>query len=89
MFCARIALAFCLSLPAAFGSQHHLLFRVVLAKTFSKPVSGRLLVFLKAGSGASSIDTNAFHPEAVYVAAKEIHDLAPGSAVEIDTDDIA
>ncbi|MGH9656154.1 MAG: alpha/beta hydrolase, partial [Bryobacteraceae bacterium] len=86
---ALLLLAFCFFLPAAFGAQHHLFFRIVLGKQFSKPVSGRLLLFLKPGFGASRIDPNPFHPKSVYVAAKEIHDLAPGSAVEIDTDAVA
>jgi enterochelin esterase-like enzyme len=86
----HIALGMCLCLPAAAAAPdsppHHLFFRVVLGKEISQPVSGRLLLFLEPGSGASSVDTNPFHPEAVYVAAEEIHDLAPGSAVDIDTD---
>jgi S-formylglutathione hydrolase FrmB len=85
----RLAVVFCLCLPAAFGAQHHLFFRVELGKAFSQPVSGRLLLFLEPGLDAARIDPNPFHPKAVYVAAKEILDLAPGSAVEIDTDNIA
>lgn len=85
----RIAAAFCVFLPVILGAERHLFFRVTLAKTFSKPVSGRLLLFLKPGFGDSRIDADDFHPKTVYVAAKEIHDLTPGAAVEIDTGDIA
>ena len=35
------------------------------------------------------MDTNPFAPQDVSVAAKEVYDLAPGGAIEIDTDDIA
>jgi len=84
-----VALAIALSLCAAPASSQHLFFRIVLGPDFKQPVSGRLLVFLEPGQGAQTIDTNPFRPQAVYVAAKEIQDLAPGSGIEIDTDDIA
>lgn len=67
----------------------HLFIRVALAPTFNKPVSGRLLIFVQPGKGATEIDTNPFHPEAVSIAAKEVHHLAPGDAVDVDTDDVA
>jgi Putative esterase len=67
----------------------HLFFRVVLGGNFTEPQSGRLLLFLAQGAPANSIDTNPFAPQAVSVAAKEVSDLAPGAAVEIDTDDVA
>ncbi|HEY7307672.1 MAG TPA: alpha/beta hydrolase-fold protein, partial [Bryobacteraceae bacterium] len=70
-------------------SHNHVFLRVALASSFNKPVSGRLLIFLQPGKGADSIDTDPFHPEAVSVAAKEVQDLAPGAAVDVDTDDIA
>jgi S-formylglutathione hydrolase FrmB len=67
----------------------HLFFRVVLGTNFKEPQSGRLLLFLGNGGSAKSVDTNPFAPQDVSVAAKEVYDLAPGGAVEIDTDDIA
>jgi enterochelin esterase-like enzyme len=89
----RLALGICLYLPVVWAAPdappHHLFFRIEVGKEISKPVSGRLLLFLEPGKGASSVDTNPFHPEAVYVAAKEIRDVAPGSAVDIDADAIA
>ncbi|MBV8549672.1 MAG: enterochelin esterase [Acidobacteriaceae bacterium] len=69
--------------------SRHLFFRVVVGKEFAQPVSGRLLIFLKTGTGAAEVDTSPFRPTEVSVAAKEIQDIAPGEAVEIDTDDIA
>jgi S-formylglutathione hydrolase FrmB len=66
----------------------HLFFRVVLGGNFTESQSGRLLLFLAKGS-TKSVDTNPFAPQAVYVAAKEVYDLAPGAAIEIDTDDVA
>ncbi len=83
-------LVFCTALLAAGESTtKHLFIRVALGSTFNKPLSGRLLIFLQAGKGATEIDTDPFHPEAVSIAAKEVHDLAPGNAVDVDTDDIA
>ena len=70
-------------------SSRHLFIRVALANTFDKPVSGRLLIFIEPGSGAREVDTNPFHPRAVSVTAKEVHDLSPGAAVDVDADDIA
>jgi hypothetical protein len=67
----------------------HVFIRVALASSFHEPVSGRLLIFLQQGKGADSVDTDPFHPESVSVAAKEVHDLAPGAAVDVDTDDVA
>jgi hypothetical protein len=66
----------------------HLFFRVTVSPVLKQPVSGRLLVFLAHGTGAQEINQSPFDPEPSWVAAKEIRDVAPGSAVEIDTDDI-
>ena len=85
-----VAAASCLAAVAyETSTSHHLFIRVTLGSSFSHPASGRLLIFVKAGSGAKDIDTDPFHPAAVSVAAKEVHDLQPGSAVEVDTDDMA
>jgi enterochelin esterase-like enzyme len=85
-----VAALLCAALLATEASpSRHLFIRVALANTFNKPVSGRLLIFLQPGKGAAEIDTNPFQPEAVSITAKEVHDLAPGSAVDVDTDDIA
>lgn len=67
----------------------HLFFRVTIGPQFTKPVSGRMLIFLTAGTGAKKVDENPFAPSAVYVAAKDVSDLSAGSSVDVDTDDIA
>lgn len=67
----------------------HLFVRVRAGSAVRGAVSGRLLVFLAKGSGARRITINSFHPDATWVAAREVHDLAPGAAVDIDTDRIA
>jgi S-formylglutathione hydrolase FrmB len=67
----------------------HVFFRVQTASSVGGPVSGRLLIFLKEGSGDKEVSLSEFHPEGSWVAAREIHDLAPGAAVEVDADEIA
>ncbi len=79
---------------AAFGlaaqpAGPHLFFRVVLGNNFTASQSGRLLLFLSKENHPKSVDTNPFAPQDVSVAAREVHDLTPGGAIEIDTDDIA
>lgn len=71
------------------GPTTHAFFRVQVAATVDGPVSGRLLVFVKAGSGDREVSISEFHPGQVWVAAQEIHDVAPGSTVEFDADQIA
>ena len=48
-----------------------------------------MLIFLMAGTGAKDVDENPFAPTAVYVAAKEVSDIAAGASVDVDTDDLA
>jgi len=67
-------------------ASHRLFFRIVAGPAVNAPVSGRLLVFIAKGSSAKQVSIDEFHPAATWVAAREIHDLAPGAAVEIDTD---
>jgi Putative esterase len=79
VFCVASALA---------QEPRHLFFRVTAGPGITAPVSGRLLIFLSAGSGAKAVDLNEFHPGAVSIAAKEISRLAPGGSVDVDTDDL-
>jgi enterochelin esterase-like enzyme len=92
------ALAAAYLLPFALAAQPaaspakatpHLFFRVALGTNFTEPQSGRLLLFVAKGSSGKSVDTNPFAPQDVSVAAKEVYGLAPGGAIEIDTDDMA
>ncbi len=83
LFCALA----CFS--AALLAQQHtpVVFRVT--SSLSEPVSGRLLLFMKQGHGDKSVDIEEFHPADTWVAAQEVHDLAPGASVEIDADTLA
>jgi hypothetical protein len=74
--------------PVAAPPQHAF-FHVSLDRSFSGPVSGRLLVFVAPPSGdTASVDMNMMAPESVYVAAKEISQLVPGQSIDIDADDL-
>ena len=76
--------------------HRHAFVRVEVGKDLPGPVSGRLLVFAqKTGTGnkdeqqpggKKEVDISEFHPTDMSVAAVEIHDVAPGSAVEVDLD---
>src|ERR1700760_4872607 len=77
------------SLSALAQQPQHLFFRVTVGPKFTTPVSGRLLIFLTAGTGAKQVDENPFAPTAVYVAAKEVSDLTADKSVDVDTDDVA
>ena len=67
----------------------HAFFRIKASDTLTAPVSGRLLLFLKQGSGDKEVTNDAFHPAATWVAAQEIARLEPGQSVEVDADQIA
>ncbi len=67
----------------------HTFFRVKLAGTAKAPISGRLLVFMKLGSGDEIFDSEESVPTQVWVAARDVHDLNPGASVEIDADETA
>jgi S-formylglutathione hydrolase FrmB len=76
-------------LGQAAPAPNHVFFRVQTASSIGAPVSGRLLIFLKQGTGDKEVSLSEFHPEGTWVTAREIHDLAPGAAIEFDADEIA
>ncbi len=67
----------------------HVFFHVEAGANVGAPISGRLLVFMKAGVGDKKVEVSEFHPGDVAVAAMEIHDLKPGATLEFDADQIA
>jgi enterochelin esterase-like enzyme len=77
---------------AATGAQQtRLRFAARLAPEVSdRPVSGRLIVFMKPDSGPSSemLEPGYFDPESVWLAAMEVRNLAPGASVELDPDGV-
>jgi enterochelin esterase-like enzyme len=72
--------------PAAHA---HVFFRIQSASSVAVPLSGRLLIFVKQGSGDKEVNTSEFHLTDTWVAAREVHNLAPGAAVELDADELA
>ena len=83
-----LLLPFLVSLACA-QTPPHLFFRVTLDPGMQKPASGRVLIFLEAGSGATHVGANEFKPSATSIAAREISGLAPGSSIDVDVDDLA
>jgi len=83
------ALLWIASLPAGAQTAPHVYFRVTLSASAPNPVSGRVLVFVKRGSGDKEVNTEEFAPEAAWVTAREVHDLAPGASVEVDATESA
>ncbi len=71
------------------GSGGHVFFRVTAASSVGAPVNGRLLIFVKKGAGDKAVDTDEMDPNAAWVAAREVRNLAPGGSVEVDVDETA
>ena len=76
------------SLPAvAQTPSHHVHFIVQAPSGITAPLSGRLLVFLKRGSGDKAVDSDVLNlSNPVWVGAREVSNLAPGASIEIDPD---
>jgi S-formylglutathione hydrolase FrmB len=93
----RLARSFslpCLLLAASLAAAQttatpHLFFRVTLGSGMAPVASGRVLIFLEAGSGAKQVQANEFHPSATSIAAEEVTDLHPGESIDVDVDHIA
>jgi enterochelin esterase-like enzyme len=95
---SRVASAFCIALTA-FACAHllaqsepappHTFFRIKAAETLTAPISGRLLLFLKEGTGDKEVSVDEFRPTATWVAAQEIQGLEPGDSVEVNADQLA
>jgi len=85
---SRLALAGLLAASlghlAAQPASHHTWVRVT--DSTGSPLHGRLLLFLKSGSGDSSVDTSDFSPTDTWIAATEVHNWQPGTSIEVDTD---
>lgn len=60
------------------------IFQVKAAANIPGPISGRLILFMKQGRGDAAVDEQEFRPAATWIAAQEVHDLAPGATVEFD-----
>lgn len=70
------------------------LFKVKISPSLPGPVSGRMLIFMKQGQGDKTVDIEQyspteFHPESIWLAAKEIRNVQPGESVEVNANDQA
>jgi len=72
--------------PSAPG---HVSFRVEAGAAVDAPLSGRLLIFVKKGSGDKSVDASEMNPGSTWVAAREVEDMKAGDAVEVNGDEVA
>jgi hypothetical protein len=64
-------------------------FRVKLPQSDSGVVRGRLLLFLKQGSGDDKVDAEEFRPTDTWVTGKEVRSLPAGSTVEVNANETA
>jgi hypothetical protein len=65
---------------------HHVHFTVQAPSTITAPVSGRLLIFLKPGTGDKEVDSNQLSPASIWIGAREVQSLSAGASVDIDPD---
>lgn len=70
------------------SEKPHLFIHVALGPEVHTPVSGRLLVFVAPGTGATEVETNLFQSNGAYAAAREVDNWTPGTIVDIDADDL-
>jgi hypothetical protein len=73
-------------------ARQHPNFRIAVAPGLaSERLSGRLIVMMSTQSKPAEMITPSFGPDAhsVWVAAKEIHDLAPETPADLDPDELA
>src|ERR1700729_3924148 len=66
--------------------HRHVHFIVHAPSTLTAPISGRLLIFLKSGTGDKEVSTDELHPTAAWVGAREVQNLNAGASLEIDPD---
>lgn len=89
MIAAGLALMLSAAMGATAQQPAHVFFHVEAGPTVGAPISGRLLVFMKAGAGDKEVALSEFHPGAVAVAAMEINDLKPGASIDFNADQVA
>ncbi|CDG85047.1 esterase family protein [Janthinobacterium agaricidamnosum NBRC 102515 = DSM 9628] len=75
-----------LLVPPIASAQTPSTFQIVMPSSATAPVSGRLLLFMKCGTGDKSVEVNLFAPESTWIAAQEIQGVAPGATVQFHAD---
>lgn len=93
LYVLALCLAFTLHLSAQTAAPaQRLHFRITVSKDIAtKPVSGRLLLMMTSKPVQGDAIQPGYGEDAhdVWVAAQEVHDLAPGASVDFDPDAIA
>ena len=64
----------------------HVHFTVQAPANLTAPISGRLLIFLKAGTGDKTVDANPLSPTSTWVGGREVQSLSAGASVDVDPD---
>ena len=85
----QLLIIFVAGSPLLAQGPPHTFIQVKLAATAKTLISGRLIVFMKLGAGDVNLDSEESAPNEVWVAARDVQDLAPGASVEIDADEAA
>ena len=67
-------------------AHDHVHFIVKAPSTLAAPLSGRLLIFLKSGTGDKEVNADELNPGSTWVGAREIQSLSAGGSIEIDPD---
>ena len=72
------------------AKRNHL-FKIKLSSTLSsEPVSGRLLIFMTRDSASMDmVQPSLFELEKVWVTAREVRNLQPGSSIDLDADSLS
>jgi hypothetical protein len=87
-----LILLFVVPLAAQIAPAPHVRFQVSLApEAASTPVSGRLIIFMSSKAKGDRLLAPEFGPASsdIWIAAREIHDLKPGTSVEVDPDELS
>ncbi len=64
----------------------HVHFTVQAPANLTAPISGRLLIFLKAGTGDKIVDASPLSPTSTWIGAREVQSLSAGASVDVDPD---
>jgi hypothetical protein len=74
------------ALSQTLPAHDHVHFIVQAPSTLATPLSGRLLLFLKAGTGDKEVNADELNPGSTWVGARDIQSLSAGASIEIDPD---
>ena len=67
----------------------HVFFRVQATRSVPAALNGRLLIFVKKGTGDQKVDVDDVRSGTASVAAQEVDDLTPGGSIEVDANEIS